>query len=189
MSLSTCIIPGHDLKYSNRLKWQHQPLLRPYAQQSVKKIGEVRWNEMKTWFELFRDDPSPPSLHLANRAVIFSQQVFSSFKLSVLIFSQSFLCLLYMNLVQRKLFWLEWIKEKKKRYPSTWTFSRRLTSLKRLKQAFNGKQSHRNRVPLFLFNFFRTIKSCFRLSNNLNVDVETCSILMSKFREPSTQSN
>ena len=36
----TRIIPDHNLKYSNRMKWKNQPLLRPHAQQSVKKRGD-----------------------------------------------------------------------------------------------------------------------------------------------------
>ena len=110
---------------------------------------------MKTSFELLQGDPSTSFPSLANRVLIFSHQVFLSFKLSLLIFSQSFICLLYMHLEKRKLFWLE----------LTWTRPRKLTSLKPLKSAFSGEQvsffvqrkfnkSHNNQLlTLFLFSF------------------------------------
>ena len=106
---------------------------------------------MKTSFELLQGDPSTSFPPLANRMFIFSHQVFSSFKLSLLIFFQSFICLLYMHLEKRKLFWLE----------LTWTRPRKLTSLKPLKSEFSGEQSAFD--PLFIF--FRTIKRCFHLTH------------------------
>ena len=57
-------------------------------------------NGLSIFLRIIRIVPRrPPSSFppLANRAVIFSQPVFSSFKLSLLIFSQSFICLLYIH--------------------------------------------------------------------------------------------
>ena len=61
----------------DRLKWNHQPLLRPYTQQSMKKIGEARWDEMKWKHHLNCSEATsfifPPSL---TERLFFSSGIF-----------------------------------------------------------------------------------------------------------------